>query len=666
VVLAVGASSILPVSSAAAAPVTVTVNANAGLGTIPDAGYGINAAVWDGHMNDAAVATLMREAHIGAMRYPGGSYADIYHWRDNTAPGGFVAPGTDFDSFMGTVRAADAQPIIIANYGSGTPQEAADWVRYANVTKGYGAKYWEIGNELYGNGFYGANWETDHHTDKSPTGYANNVLEFAAAMKAVDPSIKVGAVLTMPGNWPDGVQNTGDPGDWNHTVLSIVGPTIDFVSVHWYPGSDPQRAPSLVGDSIYQLRQQINQYAGANASKIGIALTEVNTNLNPSTAQATALFAPDNYLTWLENGVFSVDWWNTHNGIGPVGTVDGVTDYADFGVLSSGACSGDVCEPAPNTPFPPYFGIKMLGTAGLPGDTMVRAASSDPLVAAHAVRRADGGLGVLLINNDHDNARTVSLSYAGFTPTAAQPTVHGYLPYATSITSGPEGTSASQTVPAHSIMTVDLRPAAGSGSTLSAPTRPAASNVTDTKATVSWTPSAGGRVDKYEVYRQFGTTSELLGTTTSNSFTVSNLRPGAPYTLNVLARDRDGLLSPPSAPIAFTTGTPQDSPCAVAYKVTNAWGTGFVGDVTITNRGKDPITGWTLSFTFPAGSESVGSGWNGTWTETGRDVTVTNADFNTTLAANGGTANIGFVGNNSGAYPSPTVFSLNGTVCTST
>ena len=65
-----------------------------------------------------------------------------------------MAPGTDFDSFMGTVQKIGAQPILIANYGTGTPQEAAGWVQYANITKGYGVKYWEIGNEVYGNGYY--------------------------------------------------------------------------------------------------------------------------------------------------------------------------------------------------------------------------------------------------------------------------------------------------------------------------------------------------------------------------------------------------------------------------------------------------------------------------------------------------------------------------------
>ena len=70
------------------------------------------------------------------VRYPGGSYADIYHWQNNTADGGYVAPNTGFDAFMGTVKAAGAQPIIIADYGSGTPQEAADLLEYLVQRKG--------------------------------------------------------------------------------------------------------------------------------------------------------------------------------------------------------------------------------------------------------------------------------------------------------------------------------------------------------------------------------------------------------------------------------------------------------------------------------------------------------------------------------------------------
>src|SRR3954447_11419460 len=256
--------------------VTVTVDAHAGQQLVPSTGLGVNDAVWDSRLGTATTSGLLREAGVKMMRYPGGSYADIYHWKTNTAPGGYVAPDTDFDTFMGGVRRAGAQPIIIANYGTGTPQEAADWVRYANITKGYGAKYWEIGNELYGNGHYGANWEADNHADKSPTAYANGVVAYADAMKAVDPGVKIGAVLTTPANWPDGIVGAGDTATWNQTVLSIAGPHVDFAILHWYPGgstaAEALAKPEQVTDMIYLARDQITRYAGANPGRIGIAM----------------------------------------------------------------------------------------------------------------------------------------------------------------------------------------------------------------------------------------------------------------------------------------------------------------------------------------------------------------------------------------------------------
>jgi hypothetical protein len=577
-------------AAATALRVNVTVNTLEGLGTIPATGYGLNSAVWDSQMNAPAVQNLLGQAGIGMLRYPGGSYGDIYNWQTNTAPGGYVAPGTDFDSFMGTVKTIGAQPILIANYGTGTPQEAAAWVQYANVTKGYGDKYWEVGNENYGNGYYGNGWEADDHSSKSPTTYAQNVIQYSKAMKAVDPTIKVGAVLTLPGNWPDGVVASGDAADWNRTVLSIAGSAVDFVIVHWYP-----------------------------------------------------------------------------NGSGAATAPDGATDYGDWGVLSSGTCVGSVCEPAMNTPFPSYFALSMLSKLGHPGDRMVRAGTDQQLVAAHAVRQANGNLAVMLVNKDPANAYTVNLHYAGYTPSTATPTVYTYGDEAASITSAAQGSSAVQTLPPYSIQTIVLTPSGNPVSTLTAPGSPSVSHVTGTQATVSWTPSAGGTATRYEVYRQFGTTSELLAESTSTSATIDNLVPGSGYTLNVLATDQNGNLSPPSDPVSFTTGTPSNSTCAVNYQVTTGWGSGYVAAITVANTGPSPIDGWSLTFTFPGTGETLGSGWNANWSGSGQNVEATSLTWNANLAAGGGnSASIGFVGNNTGAYPSPAVISLNGTVCTTT
>ncbi|WP_284116964.1 cellulose binding domain-containing protein [Streptomyces fragilis] len=653
-------------ATADAATVDVSVNAGIGLGTIDKAAFGVNTAIWDSHMNDPEVVDLMSDAGVKVMRYPGGSYGDIYHWKDHTAPGGYVAPGTSFDEFMGTVRATGGQPMIIANYGTGTPQEAADWVRYANVTKGYGAKYWEIGNEIYGNGHYGSGWEADDHADKSPREYARNVLAYAEAMKAVDPTIKIGAVLTTPGDWPDGITGEGDSADWNHTVLAAVAGTVDFVIVHSYPGGASadealDRTTRLPGQ-LREVRRQIDRYAGERSSKIGIALTEVNSNTQMN-SRPNGLFAADTYMTALENGVFNVDWWNTHNGPDKVSTVDGDTDFNDYGLLSSGGCVGDVCQPAVNTPFHPYFGLKSLTKLGTPGDTMVASSTTDDQVSAHAVRRADGTLSVMLINKDKDATHTARIGYAGFTPTTQAPVVHRYGRGDSDVTRVAATGGGVQELPPYSITTVTVSPHSAAAS-VGAPGAPKVTAVDSSTATLSWSAPSSGKAVRYEVYERLGTNAQLLATSTSTSATVRNLPPGSEHTVNVLARDADGRLSRPSEPLTFATTAPRDSSCLVTYRVDTGWGNGFVATVTVSNLADTAINGWTLDFAWPSTGQSVQSFWNAKLSSSGTRVHVTDNGQNAVLAPKGGsTATFGFVGANDGANPAPTTFTLNGTVC---
>ena len=658
----------LPSAHADTTPVTVTVNARAGLATVPSTALGINDAVWDSQLGTNETSDLLKAAGVRVMRYPGGSYGDIYHWQTNTAPGGFVAANTDFDTFMGSVQRVGAQPMIIANYGTGTPAEAAAWVQYANVTKGYGAKYWEIGNENYGNGLYGANWEADNHADKSATAYANAVVAYSNAMKAVDPTVKIGAVLTMPANWPDGITAGGDPGSWNQTVLSLAGSKIDFVDLHWYPGgssaADSLTKPSQLNDALYVVKQQIAKYAGG--ANLGISLTETNVGVGENT-QPGALYLADAYSGLLENGVFTVTWWDTHNGMGNVSTVAGQTDYGDFGMFSSGNCNSDgsVCEPAFNTPFAPYYGLSMMNTFAHAGDQFLKAGTNQSLVTAHAVRRANGDLAVLLVNKDPDNAYPVSINYAGFAAAAGAPTVYTFTNGATSITSAATGTAGSQTLPPYSLTTIVVHQSGSTAGAPGAPGQPTASAVTDRTATISWPAATAGAhsIAKYEVYRQNGTTSEQLGETSGTSFSVANLNPGSRYTVNVLTRDTAGNVSWASPPLTFMTGAPATSTCSVRFADNGDWGNGYIASIDITNTGTNPINGWTLNFTWPTGWQSMNGGWNGTWTQTGATVKLTNADFNASLAPAGGTTNVGFVAGYNGPNILPVAFTLNGTVC---
>ncbi|MGW4642959.1 cellulose binding domain-containing protein [Sphaerisporangium sp. NPDC004334] len=647
------------------AAVAVTVNARAALATVPATGIGANHAIWDANLGTDATADLLKDAGVKVLRYPGGSYSDIYHWADHTAPGGYVAPGTDFDTFMRGVRRTGAQPMVTANYGTGTAAEAAAWVHQANVVKGYGVKYWEIGNENYGNGRYGSAWEADDHADKSPAEYARNVVAYADAMKAADPSIKIGAVLTTPANWPDGLVAAGDDGTWNKVVLSAAGPKIDYVIVHWYPGALDRAGQ--IPDMIDLTRRQIAAYAGPQAERIGIAMTEFNTGTSSAgaTTQPGALAAADAYATLLANGVFTVDWWNTHNGIGPVTQVAGQTDYGDFGLLSSGACTsgGEVCEPALNTPFAPYFALQMMSRFARPGDRFLRAATDQPKVVAHAVRRPDGDLAVLLLNTSADTSYPVTIGYAGFAPAGAAPTVLTHTNGATSITTATAGSATAQTLPPLSMTTIVVRPSSSQTGLPGTPGQPTATGVTDRGATISWpAASAGARpIVKYEIHRQNGVVSEQLGETAGTSFTVGNLNPGTRYTVNVLARDSGGGLSPASPPLTFTTGTPASSSCTVRLSDQNDWGSGYVGAIDVTNNGA-PIDGWTLNFGWPRSWQSLGSGWGGVWTQDGSQVKVVNEAGHGSLPT-GATVSVGFVGNYSGPNVLPTVFTLNGTLC---
>ncbi|WP_225847436.1 alpha-L-arabinofuranosidase, partial [Streptomyces sp. HPF1205] len=547
----VGASTAAMSGASAATSASVSVDAGQKLATIPATGVGTNVAVYDGNMNGSAMPGLISTAGFGSVRYPGGSYSDIYHWQTNTTEGGYVAPNTDFDTYMATVKAAHAQPIITANYGTGTAQEAADWVKYANVTKGYGVKYWEVGNEVYGNGEYGSSWETDHHSSHSATTYANNLVQYISAMKAVDPTIKVGAVLTTPGNWPDGLTGSGDTADWNHTVLSIAGSKIDFVIVHHYPNNNgeadmlgkPQAEIPGMANTLHSL---IKQYAGSNAANVGIAVTEANGNSYYDTAPS-GLFAPDEYLTWMENGAFSINWWALHNGTdcSKVTTVDGASDYNDYGVLSSGAS----CEPALNTPFAPYYGTEMVSKLGAAGDSLVKASSSTSLLSAHAVKKANGDVDVMLINKDPNNAATVSLNYSNFTPSSAAPTVYTYAKNATSITSATTGSSTSQTVPAYSVVVVQLH--AGSGTTTGGTT----TGGTTTGGTTTGGTTTGGTTTG-------GTTT---GGTTTGGTTTGGTTTGGTTT-------------------GGTTGGTGSGACKVTY-TKNEWQGGLTADITVTNTG---------------------------------------------------------------------------------
>ncbi|MEJ3750308.1 cellulose binding domain-containing protein [Actinomycetes bacterium KLBMP 9797] len=101
--------------------------------------------------------------------------------------------------------------------------------------------------------------------------------------------------------------------------------------------------------------------------------------------------------------------------------------------------------------------------------------------------------------------------------------------------------------------------------------------------------------------------------------------------------------------------------CAVTYTVTSQWTGGFGASVDLRNLG-DPLTSWTLTWSFGAG-QRVTQAWNGTVTQSGSAVTARNAAWNGNLPTNG-SASLGFNGSWTGSNPAPASFALNGTTCT--
>jgi len=101
--------------------------------------------------------------------------------------------------------------------------------------------------------------------------------------------------------------------------------------------------------------------------------------------------------------------------------------------------------------------------------------------------------------------------------------------------------------------------------------------------------------------------------------------------------------------------------CSVNYAVSSQWAGGFGANVSITNLG-DPLTSWTLTWSFGAG-QTVTQAWNTSLTQSGSAVTAQNVSYNGSVPTNG-TVSFGFNGSWTGSNPAPTSFAVNGVACT--
>ena len=406
-----------------ATPNRVTVRTDQPMDAIAPGAIGADTPLWNKRLLDRQVPGLVRQAAITTLEFNGGGVSDLYHWRDGSlspdpdaanhpVPYNNLKPQFSFDEFERVARSAGAGTVVHVNYGTGTPEEAAAWVRYANKVKHYGVKDWIIGEEVWGNGSIpGINIEPDAHADKSPTAYGTNAVQFIKAMKEVDPTIRVG--IEVAGFNVDKMRQ------WDRAVLAAAGPAIDFVDFHRYPIGDGNLSDQELFAQVRQvpidvgaLRTLVDQYAGPH-HRVDLLVGETNSSPEQTAQQISpfnALYLVENNLSLLENGVRSVGWWALHSGR------YALTGGGDLGLLSTGDCNdtGTVCAPPADTPFPPYYGMQILGAVAQAGGRPLPVATGNDLVVGHAVREPNGQVAVVLVNEDPTNTQQVLLDVPGY------------------------------------------------------------------------------------------------------------------------------------------------------------------------------------------------------------------------------------------------------------
>ncbi|BCM89737.1 endoglucanase D [Abditibacteriota bacterium] len=681
----------------------ITVDAAKPLATIDGRLYGINTAVWDSQLSDAATGNALSAIGSTILRFPGGSMANDYDWQTGRSVqnGGAFQWASSFVTFARVAQQQGANAYICVNYGSGTPEQAAAWVAYSNGattntralgtdSKGrdwktvgfwaslrasaplaqddgynflrashpapYGFKFWEVGNENYGT------WEYDQHGDAGsglsgakydPTTYANAFGQFRAQMLAVDPTIQLGAVVARDQSpavgWTTGVL----------TRLKALGITPNFAIYHHYP-QEPGResdsgllaAATKLDDEATTVRGLVNGSLGATeGNKVELAMTELNSvTYNPgkqTTGLVNGLFMAD-ALAELAGGDFkTVVWWDLRNGIANGNNSSGLygtRQFGDYGLLAA----GDRSDTPANTPYPSFYGAKLLSKWGRGGDQVIQTTSNSALLSAHTARFPDGKLALLVVNKDSTNALSARINLSNFSPaSSAQVFQYGKPNDAansdlTTTTLSNVSSSFSATFPSYS-MTVMVF--SGAGTTPSPTPVPTATPKPIPTATPKPSPTATPRPVPTATPKPIPTATPRPTVTPKPTATPKPVPTATPKPI------------PTATP--RPTATPSPNPNAkfvVTYTFTDQWASGFNARIFIKNTGPT-INGWILKWKFP-GNQTIVNTWNGETTQRGQYVSVKNAAWNPTIPT-GSTISFGFQANWSGTNAKPTQFTLN-------
>jgi hypothetical protein len=264
-----------------------------------------------------------------------------------------------FDTFMNYLDTLGYPtiPVICTNYGTGTPEEAAAWVYYANKVKKYNIRYWQVGNEMDGE------WEIGGPVNAFT--YAEKFIKYSKAMKAVDPTIKVLGPLASS---LDKLSGEYDNKSWLESVIFKIGESekrdnckyIDGIDFHSYPYWTPSitdlKEMALASDYVFNQSDSmltwINRYL-ENPDSTMVMMSE----FNASVVMSSAIKKPINAVVVANMNAglaykfgyraMSVIWDSYEGGeIGPDGTHGALTlfNYAPSSIIAS-------MKPTPSSAF---------------------------------------------------------------------------------------------------------------------------------------------------------------------------------------------------------------------------------------------------------------------------------------------------------------------------
>ena len=223
----------------------------------------------DGFRSDVVEAS--KALNVSILRWPGGNFASGYHWEDGIGPkerrpkrvdlawGAIESNQIGTDEFIKFCRKVGTEPYICVNLGTGSWDEARNWVEYCNRKSGtyysdlrikngnpepFKVTYWALGNEMDGD------WQMGH---RNADDYGKYALEASKLMKWIDPDIKLVASGSsyFSGGWVD----------WNRTVLNYLKDHVDYIALHTYLGDHTKNYYEFLASTI-DVEKRINIVEG--------------------------------------------------------------------------------------------------------------------------------------------------------------------------------------------------------------------------------------------------------------------------------------------------------------------------------------------------------------------------------------------------------------------